>query len=196
MKTTLVQCMTMVAMVFWVSSATANSIDVDLGEPSGVQLTIYDNDQSSGGPDQVLFSFTNYAGPASLDAIYIDSNGRLSSIDSLYESEGVDFTADEGGLANLPGGGPLGFSPDFVVRAVNGLDQAGEFLGIVFNLNPCVTLASISENVVVILEYGGPDGDSVNQPGGSPVPEPASLILFGIGTAGLAGLRKRQRRNK
>jgi len=188
--------MTMVSIAFWVSSAAANSIDVDLGGSSGVQLNIYDNDQSSGGPDQVLFSFTNYTGPDGLAAIYIDGNGRLASIDNLYESDGVDFTIDGG--ANLPGGGPLGFSADFAIvanNAANGIDQAGEFLGIVFNLHPDVTLADISEDVVVIPVYNNPPDNGL-LPGGSPVPEPASLILFGIGTAGLAGLAKRGRRNK
>lgn len=199
MKTTLVRCMTMAAIAFWVSSAAANSIDVDLGESSGVQLTIYDKDQSSGGPDQVLFSFTNYTGPGSLEAIYIDGNGLLASLDSLYESEGVNFTTE--GEPNLLGGGPLGFSADFAVRiqnnAADGIDQAGEFLGIIFSLYPCVTLADISENVVVLTDFNGPVGTPEDlTPGGSPVPEPASLILFGIGTAGMAGLTKRRRRNK
>lgn len=200
MKTNLVRCMTMMAIAFGVSSAAANSIDVDLGDSSGAHLTIYDNDQT----DQVLFSFTNDGRSGSLTAIYIDDKGLFTKIDNVFESAGVSFTKG-GELSNLPEGAPSGFSSDFMVRAdkntTNGVDR-GEFLGVVFNLNPGVTLETISNKPPVIVTQfgpntnGSPNGLPDLTPGTNPVPEPTSLILFGIGTAGLAGLSKRRRNKK
>lgn len=207
MKTTLVRCMTMMAIAFWGSSASANSIDVDLGGDTGIQLTMYDNDPSLGGPDQVLFSFTNSTGSADLMGIYIEGDKGLNSMDSFYQSSGVNFTPDGAGLASLAGAGGAGSgsgSAGFGMRAGDGagdgLDQAGEFLGLLFNLDPGMTLAQLPDMVVYLLYQcpvpGCPDNNP--SPGGSPspVPEPASLILFGIGTAGLAGLRKRRLRTR
>lgn len=199
MKTTLVRCMTLAALAFWVSNAAANSLDVDFGAESTAHLRIYDNEV----PDRVLFSFTN-SGPASMTAVYIDDSDLFSSIDSLYESSGVNFTAEQEGPFNLPNGQP---SADYMVRVdgynpADGLDAPGEFLGVIFRLNPGVTLTSIAqaikdEELTILPDILGPQaGSSGGLQATRPVPEPASLILFGIGTAGLACLRKKRQTRK
>lgn len=202
MKLSLVRCMTLAVIAFWVNSAAANPIDVDsnleLGpnELPGLSSTFNDNDPGDTGapPDRVRFSFTSGAGnPSSVFEVQnFGGEEFFSSVNSLVQSTGVGFAMSGGGNnSSQPGGNAYGFHAR---NTADRLDHPGQYLGILSRLFPGITLDDLRERQKRGNPFNvGDDHDQEVLPG-APVPEPTSLLLFGIGAAGLAGL-KRKRRN-
>jgi hypothetical protein len=144
------------------------------------------------GQDQVLFTFTNDCdNEGVLTRLYFMKNELMSynSIDEDLTSDGVLFSLKEGN-AMLPGGHPLGFTPQnsFGIYAdpagpKNGLHYE-EMVAVLFDLAGGTSFDDI---------IGAIDGQSLgvgvhaqSLPGGmsasfSTIPEPATLVLIGIG---------------
>lgn len=62
---------------------------------------------------------------------------------------------------------------------------------IIYSIN--VYLAQITELDITVKSLEIDKFSHLGELGGTPIPEPASMLLFGVGIAGLAGLRKRNR---
>ena len=184
-----------------------NSGDAAIGD---AQLWVDVTDAGSG---KVLFTFGNTGTEASsICDVYFD-DGTLLGIASIYDSEaGVSFS--EGATPGvLPGGNEV--DPVFEVTAgfladsdspaqPNGINP-GETLGIAFDLQSGGTFADVLAELddgrlrIGIHVQGFDSGGSESFINNSvvPVPEPATILLFGAGLVGFAASqRKKLKKNK
>lgn len=165
--------------------------------------------------NQVLFLFTNNVGITSnLSEIYIDDSETLALTfgpDSIRDSiSGTTDFIPGANPGNLPGGENL--TPDFAadpslsVQAENGQQKWGvnasnDILGIVYDVSSSISImdgiakALASGDLRIGLHVRSVDGGTSDAyVNGSPVPEPATLLLFGTGIIGLAGAARRKKR--
>ncbi|WP_212637955.1 PEP-CTERM sorting domain-containing protein [Desulfocicer vacuolatum] len=158
---------------------------------------------------QVQFLFQNI-GPedSSIADIYFDDDVPLMTWSSFsLMGDGVSFS--EGAKpGNLPGGKAFSFSSDYSYDSdspvqPNGINP-GEVLGIVFDytdgygLDQIIAALNDGSMSVGIHVQGFASGGSegfVNTPT-NPVPEPASMVLLGIGLLGVAGVSRKKILNK
>ncbi len=97
---------------------------------------------------QAWFKFSN-VGPnaSSITQIYFDNSDVLKNIFSIADSgDGVSFEIPKK-IGNLPGGNPVGFQENFSIEpagatAPNGVNP-GEWVSVLFNLNPGKTLQNV-----------------------------------------------------
>ena len=175
--------------------------DAAIGE---AQLYMWVEDLGNG---QVSFLFGNEGDEASSIAdIYFDDSDPLlldylSTV--ITNSSGVSFS--EGAKpSNLPGGGS--FEADYSADSdspvqPNGVNP-GETVLFTFDMNDGYDyddlIAVLDENALSVglhvqgFDSGGSEGFISTGPG-DPVPEPATMLLFGTGMACLAGYRRRNK---
>jgi hypothetical protein len=174
-----------------------NAGDAAIGE---AQLSM----DVTGNGSQILFTFLN-SGPeaSSITDIYFDDDVPLLAFSSFIPSAGVTFTVGAS-PGNLPGGNLYSFSSNYDYDSDNPTQpmgvNPGESLGLVFNPNLGATLDSVIESLnigslrVGIHVQGFASGGSesfLNTPG-TPIPEPATFLLVGIGLLGIAGATRKK----
>ncbi|MFH1154823.1 MAG: PEP-CTERM sorting domain-containing protein [Pseudomonadota bacterium] len=165
---------------------------------------------------QVMFTFTNKGDEASsiCDIYFDDDVPLLNFVSFSYFTSGVSFTVGAR-PGNLPGGkDPLyAFSSDYDYDSASPVQpegiNPGESMGILFDFSTIRTgggtytfndlLASLDSGAfrVGIHVQGFANGGSesfitTQTTETNPVPEPATLLLFGIGLIGLAKVGKKR----
>lgn len=193
-------------MVYGFGNITGNDVvDAAAGES---QLTV---EVLEAGPGLVSFLFRNIGPDAmSITDVYFD-DGTLLGIASLSWTGDVSFSQ---GAAppDLPGGDAIGFetTAGFLADSdtpivPNGVNP-GETLTITFDLLPGYDVDDVNAALASVVDLrigihvqgfvGGGSEAFVNNPNPIPsgipgaLPEPGSIVLFGIGIVGLASRRR------
>ena len=162
------------------SSRTLNVTSAYDGRITGVGFDLIAGDFTSNGSSGI----NGFSGTSS-DADFIFSDGSLGNI-AMFGSAVLDFGYTTGNSGNFTGGDPnVGIDQ---MQTVN-FNVVGPFGGL--------TEADIAAALFVRFQRVGEDGlgsDVGRTVNTTPVPEPASMLLFGTGLAVLARrkLRKQQ----
>lgn len=166
------------------------------------QLFVDVTDQGLGA---ILFQFQNL-GPieSSITDIYFDDVGILNSMDFVYYPGDTVLFDTPATPPDLPGGGPYSFTADFSADSDNPSVQKGinpgEMLGILFNspVSFDQVIAHINDGTIRVglhVQGIGPEGQYseafINNPNPAPVPEPATIMLFGSGLVAFPIIRRR-----
>ncbi|MCM3900643.1 MAG: PEP-CTERM sorting domain-containing protein [Pyrinomonadaceae bacterium] len=136
------------------------------------------------------FSGNNSAGlnsfSASNNAGFTFRNGALGNVPQ-FSNAVLDFGWTTGNAGNFSGGSPNdGIAPAAsLIFSVSGTSFAG------------LTEEQICDAIFVRFQRVGPNGDGsdVGVPG-TPVPEPATMLLFGTGLAGVVGALRRRTQSR
>ena len=146
------------------------------------------------GEDRALFTFINNCdNDGVLSRIFFMKND-LMTFNGIYDqSDGVAFLQPNGKNAMLPGGHSLGFTPHNTIsikaappRPHNGLHY-GEYVSILFDLTSGTSFDDIIAEIdgqslgIGIHTQALPGGGSASFTA-TPIPEPLTLSLLGIGT--------------
>jgi hypothetical protein len=154
-----------------------------------------------------MFEFKNAVGIASnISEIYID-DGTILGLFAVHNSLGgfTNFVGSAVNPNNLPSG--LTVSPPFVATVAfsadtvsgppsNGINQAADILGIVYDVSG--GLAGVQNAIADGSLRIGLHVRSIGAVGGSdsfintPIPEPSTIILLGIGILGILGISRRK----
>jgi hypothetical protein len=149
------------------------------------------------------FTFTNTAVlQSSITDIYFDFGNPfpLNLPPSLTSSSGVDFSIGAS-PSNLPSGNTIAFTAGFGAdsnspTAHNGIDNSNEYLTITFSglsFSQIITAFNDETFRIGVHVQSLSDGQSESYvTPGTPVPEPGTMMLLGIGMLGLAVYGKRR----
>lgn len=160
------------------------------------------------GGGQMNFAFAN-TGPAasSITDVYFD-NGTLLGIASIINTPGLVEFSQLASPPNLPGGNLA--VPPFVTTSGFSADSdppvqplgvnPGEYLGIIFNLQPGGTFADVVDELasgalrigIHVQGFSSGGSESFINNGTTVIPAPGALMLVSIGAGCLSWLRRRR----
>jgi hypothetical protein len=177
-----------------------NAGDAAIGES---QLFVDVTEVSTG---IVSFTFTNTGPQASsiTDVYFDDVYDNLLFFQATMDNTNPGVSFDWGASpSNLPGGNPIGFSADFSADSnspvqPNGVNP-GEFLTLAYFLAGGIIFENIIDAItgdglgIGIHVQGFETGGSESFIAGiTPVPEPATIVLMGIGLTAVACFKRRR----